>query len=100
MDEMFDSAQRPARHRLDVFDYYKVAEAGILKREDGVELIDGEIIHMNPIGSATALVAVRSPLRLDPFKQAEPDLTLPRPRADEYRASHPSAADVLLLIEV
>ena len=45
--------------RLDVDGYYKMAEAGILKREQGVELIDGEIIDMNPIGSPHAAVTNR-----------------------------------------
>lgn len=119
MGEILERPHAPARHRLDVDAYYKMAEAGILTRAHRVELIDGEIIDLNAIGSphaavtnrlarllnrtvadATALVSVQSPLRLDTFNEPEPDLMLLRPRADEYRASHPSAADVLLLIEV
>jgi Uma2 family endonuclease len=119
MDETLERPHRPARHRLDVDAYYKMAEAGILKREERVELIDGEIMDMNPIGSphaavtnrlarllnravadAIALVSVQSPLRLDAYNEPEPDLMLLRPRADDYRASHPAAADVLLLAEV
>jgi Uma2 family endonuclease len=108
----------PTRHRLDVDAYYKMAEAGILTRAHRVELIDGEIIDLNAIGSphaaitnrlnrilvpavdGAALVSVQSPLRLDAFNEPEPDLMLLRPRADDYRASHPSAADVFLLVEV
>jgi Uma2 family endonuclease len=119
MGEMQNRPREPARHRLDVDAYYKMAEAGILTREDRVELIDGEIIDMNPIGSphaavtnrlarllnrtvadATALVSVQSPLRLDDFNEPEPDLMLLRPRADDYRANHPGAADVLVLVEI
>jgi Uma2 family endonuclease len=48
----------------------------------------------------TALVNVQSPVRLDPYNEPQPDVMLLRPRADDYRASHPSAADVLLLVEV
>ena len=51
-------------------------------------------------GDGLALVSVQSPLRLDAFNEPEPDLMLLRPRADDYRQSHPGAADVLLLIEV
>ncbi|WP_036259677.1 Uma2 family endonuclease [Methylocapsa aurea] len=119
MGETLERPQRPARHRLDVDAYYKMAEAGILNREERVELIDGEIIDMNPIGSPHAaivkrlnrlvaraaadgivLVSVQDPLRLDAYNEPQPDLMLLRPRADDYRASHPSAADVLLLVEI
>ncbi len=119
MGEILERMQRPARHRLDVGAFYKMAEAGIIKREDRVELIDGEIIDLNPIGSphagitnrltrffaraaAEGLVqlSVQSPLRLDAYNEPEPDLMLLRPRADDYRAAHPAAADVLLLIDV
>ena len=119
MGEILERVQRPGRHRLDVAAYYKMAEAGIIKPGDRVELIDGEIIDMNPIGSPHAgitnrltrffsraaaegifLLSVQSPLRLDAYNEPEPDLMLLRPRADDYRAGHPTAADVLLLIEV
>jgi len=119
MGEIIERPQAPARHRLDVGAYYKMAEAGILTREDRVELIDGEIIDMNPIGSPHAgkvnrltqlfaraaadglvIVAVQNPLRLDAYNEPEPDLALLRPRRDAYEASHPKAPDVLLLVEV
>ena len=109
----------PSRHRLDVDAYYKMAEAGILTPGDRVELIDGEIIDLNPIGSPHAgktnrlarlfakaaadghvLTSVQNPLRLDAYNEPEPDLMLLRPRADDYETSHPSAADVFLLVEV
>jgi Uma2 family endonuclease len=119
MGEILERPQAPARHRLDVDAYYKMAEAGILTEEDRVELIDGEIIDMNPIGSPHAsiakrlnqlfaraaadgvvLVSIQDPLRLDAYNEPEPDLMLLRPRADFYRANHPSAADVLLVVEI
>jgi Uma2 family endonuclease len=109
----------PARHRLSVDALYRMAEAGILADPHRVELIDGEIIDMPAIGSPhaattnrlarlfsrtlgddVALVSVQSPLRLDAYNEPEPDLMLLRPRGDGYRASHPRAADVLLVIEV
>jgi Uma2 family endonuclease len=96
-----------------------MAESGILTDPRHVELIDGEIIDMAAIGSPhaavtnrlarlfsralrdeAALVNVQSPLRLDPYNEPQPDVILLRPRADDYRASHPSAADVFLLVEV
>jgi Uma2 family endonuclease len=83
MGEILERPRAPARHRLDVDAYYKMAEADILTHSDRVELIDGEIIDMVAIGSPHAAI-----------------LMLLRPRPDDYRASHPGATDVLLLIEV
>ncbi len=119
MGEILERPRQPTRHRLDVDAYYKMAEAGILERAARVELIDGEIVDMAPIGSphaavvktlislvahavadGTVLVGVQDPLRLDRYTEPEPDLVLLRPRADRYRAGHPGAADVLLLVEV
>jgi Uma2 family endonuclease len=119
MGEILERPKAPTRRRLDTDVYYKMAEAGILTDARHVELIDGEIIDMAAIGSPHAavtnrlarrfaralrdeatLVNVQSPLRLDPYNEPQPDLMLLRSRDDDYRASHPSAADVLLLVEV
>jgi Uma2 family endonuclease len=119
MGEILEQPQAPTRRRLDVDVYYRMAEAGILTDPHHAELIDGEIIDMAAIGSPhaavtnrlarllaralcdeAALVNVQSPLRLDAYNEPQPDLMLLRPHADDYRASHPSAADVLLLVEV
>ncbi|MFZ1431025.1 MAG: Uma2 family endonuclease [Geminicoccaceae bacterium] len=119
MQTTFERPEAPVWHRFDVDDYYRMAEVGILSREDRVELIEGGIVDMAPIGSAHAgttdqlsrLVArafadglvhvrVQGPLRLDVHNEPEPDLMLLRPRADGYRTGHPTAADVLLLVEV
>ena len=119
MSGILERRPAPARRRLDVQALYKMSEAGILTDPQRIELIDGEIIDMAAIGSPhaavtnrlarhfiralsddVALVAVQSPLRLDAFNEPEPDLMLLRPRADLYRASHPGANDVLLLVEV
>ena len=106
------------RHKFSVDDYYKMAEVGILNEDSRVELIEGEILQMVPIGSKHAsmvdklarvpgkkvpdnyVVRIQNPLRLPNNTEPEPDVMLLKPRADEYSDSHPTAHDVLLLIEV
>jgi Uma2 family endonuclease len=118
MGQTLERPPAPSRHRLDVDAYYRMAEAGILTDPQRVELIDGEIIDTPAVGSPhaaitnrlarlftralhdeVALVGVQSPLRLDAHNEPEPDLMLLRPRPDGYRAGHPGAADVLLVVE-
>jgi Uma2 family endonuclease len=119
MGEILERPQAPTRRRFDIDAYYRMAEVGVLGDPRRVELIDGEIFGMAAIGSPhaavtnklarlfsralrddVALVSVQTPLRLDDFNEPEPDVMLLRPRDDDYRASHPGAADVLLLVEV
>lgn len=107
------------RRRFTVDEYHRMGEAGILSEDDRVELIDGEIIEMTPIGSrhagtvahatylfssrlgSRAIVWAQNPIDLSSEdSELQPDLALLRPRADFYRRSHPEAADVLLLVEV
>jgi len=106
------------RHRLTVADYHRMGEAGILHEDSRVELIEGEIIDMAPIGSRHAgtvcqlsrlleravgdhaLVWTQNPFILDDHSEPEPDIALLRPRADFYKCSHPRPKDVLLTIEV
>jgi Uma2 family endonuclease len=119
MGAVLERPQVPARHRLDVGAYYRMAEAGILSHPQRVELIEGDIFDMNPIGSRHAavtrrleqqfaravadgivLVSVQNPLRLDAYNEPQPDFVALRPRADAYAASHPGAADALIVVEV
>lgn len=104
-------------HRFTVTDFYRMADVGILGPEDRVELIDGEVVEMNPIGSRQAacvrrlnqllsagaqgaIVSVQDPVRLGDLSEPQPDLAILRPRKDFYSGSHPTPADVLLLVEV
>ena len=106
------------RHKLSLEDYYKMGEAGILGEDSRVELIEGELIDMAPIGSrhvravniltellvpqarGVAVVSVQNPVSLPPDNGPQPDIALLKPRADQYGNSLPTAQDVLLIIEV
>lgn len=106
------------RWRFTTEDYYRMAEAGILREDDRVELLEGEIVDMSPIGShhagcvkrlnalltthvgSKAVVSVQDPLRLLSGQEPQPDLMVLEPRADFYGNAHPTPPDVLLLIEV
>ena len=106
------------RHRLTVADYQRLGDCGILPEDTHVELIEGEIFDMAPIGSRhagsvkhlarllmnavkdQAVVSVQDPVVLGESSEPEPDVALLRPRADFYKTRHPQANDVLLIIEV
>ena len=108
----------PSRHLISVDAFHRMGETGILGPRDRVELIDGEIIDMSPIGvlhaaivdvlarhfgrrtGESVFVRCQNPLRLDDISEPEPDIAILRPRADFYMTAHPGAADVLLVIEV
>jgi len=111
-------AVQPVAHRFTVDDYYRMADAGILGADERVELLQGEIIEMAPIGShhaacvrqlsrlfhqqlgGRAIVSVQDPVRLDDLSEPQPDVALLRPRPDDYAGAHPTPGDVLLLVEV
>ncbi len=106
------------RRRFTTADYHRMVEAGVLSEDDRVELIDGEILEMSPIGSQqaacvdrlnrlfsrrvgdAAIVRVQSPVHLDERSEPQPDLALLRPRADFYAAGHPTPQEVWLVVEV
>ena len=107
------------RYRFTVEEYHRMGEAGILPEDSRIELISGEIVVREPIGSHhastvdrltrlwtlrlgnRAIVRVQNPVQFpQEDSELQPDMTLLRPRADFYATAHPLADDVLLLIEV
>lgn len=104
--------------RWTVEEYHKMAAAGVLGEDDPVQLLDGEIVVMTPIGARHAasvnrlarllnaavdnrfLVSVQNPVRLSPCSEPQPDLALLSWRDDGYATELPSAADIVLVIEV
>jgi len=109
----------PTRLRISVDRYQKMVAVGVLTKYDRVELIEGEILEMAPIGVAhaevtdrltrllvmatgdRAIVRVGGPVDLGGYSEPQPDLlVLKNPGPEGYRQAHPEAADVLLLIEV
>jgi len=107
-----------ARRWFTVGEYNRMAETGILSEDDRVELIEGEIVEMSPIGSRHAacvnrlnmflsrqvgqsfIVSVQNPIVVSDYSEPEPDLAVLRWRDDYYEQELPRAADVLLVIEV
>ncbi|MBI4506535.1 MAG: Uma2 family endonuclease [Chloroflexi bacterium] len=106
------------RHRFTVEEYHLIAGAGVFTEDDRVELIQGEVVEMTPIGTRhaacvdrlnevlaervrrQAIVRVQNPVRLGTHSEPQPDLVLLRRRADFYVAGHPTPEDILVLIEV
>jgi len=106
------------RKQFTVWDYHQMVKAGILKEDERVELIAGEIIEMSPIGTrhaaqvkrlinlfaeilgARVIVAAQDPVELSDFSEPQPDIALLKRRNDFYATAHPQPQDILLLVEV
>jgi Uma2 family endonuclease len=109
---------RPRRHRITVGEYHRMAEVGLLAPDAQVELIEGEIIEMAPIGNPhagtvdllnrligralgdRAIVRCQGPIQLGDYSEPQPDFAVLTPREDFYMHSRPTAEDTLLAIEV
>lgn len=105
------------RHRFSAEDFHRLHEAGILPEDARVELVEGEIVEMSPIGKrhayvlntlvdllsplrGRAVLSVQNPLALPPDTEVYPDLVLLRPPRTAYRDRLPEAQDALLVVEV
>jgi Uma2 family endonuclease len=107
-----------AKHYITACEFERMVEGGVFGEDARLELIEGEIIEMSPIGKRhaacvdalnwwlnrligdAATVRVQNPILLDDLSEPQPDIALLRPRADFYRESLPTPADVLLVVEV
>lgn len=107
-----------ARWQFTVADYARMREAGILSEDDRVELLDGEVRPMSPIGpfhaaivnilvmlltrqlGDRAIVSVQNPIQLNDYSEPQPDVAILQPREDFYAGAHPGPSEVLVAIEV
>jgi len=106
------------RWQFTVADFARMTEAGIFAEDDRVELIDGEIRAMSPIGprhaaivkrlnallsrqvADRAILSVQDPIQLTDYTEPQPDLAVLRVREDFYVQAHPMPTDVLVVVEV
>ncbi len=108
-----------AKHLITAAEFTRMGEAGVFARDERLELIEGEIVEMSPIGRRhagrvrflinlltrmladdEAVIDAQDPVVLGDHSEPQPDVALLKPRADYYVDEHPRPSDVLLLIEV
>lgn len=108
----------PTKHLTNLDEWRRLGEANIFPPGSRIELINGEILDMAPIGfnhsghlnrlnklltklaPDDVVTSIQNPLQLGDLSEPEPDFMLLKPNADSYTTRHPTADDVLLLIEV
>ncbi|ACY48100.1 Uma2 family endonuclease [Rhodothermus marinus] len=112
-------AEPVTRYRFTVEEFHRMGEAGIFREDDRLELIEGELVRMSPVGSRHAacvkrlvdlflplqasrkvLLGVQDPVRLDDRTEVYPDVSLLRWRSDYYASGHPGPEAVWLVVEV
>ncbi len=110
--------QSPTLRLFSVAEYYKMAETGILRAGERVELIEGRILTMSPKGiehaatndqasevfrkslGARVIVRNQNPIHLADDTEPEPDLVLAAPHEKRYFDHHPTPAEILLVLEI
>jgi Uma2 family endonuclease len=112
------AASNPTPRRFTVAEYHRMAEAGILDGDARLELLDGIIVSMMPVGprhastvdriaevlfrafSGRACVRVQNPVTLSDWSEPEPDLAVAQGKCVDYAESHPRPSDILFVVEV
>jgi Uma2 family endonuclease len=107
----------PVPYRFTVKEWHRLGKAGLFDEHDRVELLDGEIILMSPIGSRHAaalynlidvfgeqnrrryLVGAGNPVEADSLSEPLPDLMLV-PRSQKNARRHPVTRDTHLVVEI
>ncbi len=108
----------PVKYKFTAEEYQLMGKAGVFHPEARVELINGEIVVMSPIGLKHAvvinrltrfliknlndagIVSVQNSFRIPHYSEPQPDIVILRPRDDFYANKFPLPEDVLLIIEV
>lgn len=106
------------RRLFTVSEYQEMARTGILAEDERVELVEGEIVRMSPIGRRHVavvnrlntllaaklrkgvIVSVQNPIRLGRRSEPQPDIAVLRPNPGFYAEALPEPKDILLIIEV
>jgi hypothetical protein len=107
-----------ALRRFTVDEYQRMGQAGVFHEDDRVELLDGQIVEMTPIGPEHAgcvkqiarlfyvaagdavILGVQDPVVLGPYSTPQPDVAVLQPRPHGYRTKHPHPGDCWLVVEV
>ncbi|HZO28259.1 MAG TPA: Uma2 family endonuclease [Chloroflexota bacterium] len=106
---------------MTVDEYHRLGETGALDEDARVELVDGRIVEMPPIGPRHAfnvnrlnqlfmfrligriVLSIQNPVTFGPRLERQPDVTLLDPHANDpdfYKTNRATPSDVLLIVEV
>jgi len=106
------------RKKFALEEYHQIIASGVLREDYLIELINGEIFEMSPVGfkhascvkkinylfaeklGSKVIIGVQDPIKLNDNSEPQPDLVLLKPRDDFYANQHPIPEDIFLLIEV
>ena len=106
------------RRKFTIEEYHQLVDLGFFTENDRIELIRGEIIEMAPkrtphsvcnsilFGELYKLLGDRAnvrgqePITLPSNSEPEPDVVIAKKKVDNYLSAHPTAEDIILVIEI